>query len=152
MSLACLPFHHPGKDEAKGGRGHSSVLGGTDTEMVISKHTLSFTTAPASPFRVGVWDSADAIDSRWSSDTTTVNGAHNSSTTSLSVDIADGVLWDDTDGDFDIMVAGERMTVTAVAGASSPQTFTVTRSVNGVTKSHSDGEAVRLFTSAHWSL
>jgi hypothetical protein len=38
-----LIIHHPGKDEAKGGRGHSSVLGGTDTEMVISKHVLKFT-------------------------------------------------------------------------------------------------------------
>lgn len=38
-----LIIHHPGKDEAKGGRGHSSVLGGTDTEMVISRHTLTFT-------------------------------------------------------------------------------------------------------------
>lgn len=38
-----LVIHHPGKDEAKGGRGHSSVLGGTDTEMQISRHVLTFT-------------------------------------------------------------------------------------------------------------
>lgn len=36
-------IHHPGKDENKGGRGHSSMLGGTDTEMQISGHVLSFT-------------------------------------------------------------------------------------------------------------
>lgn len=36
-------IHHPGKDEAKGGRGHSSMLGGTDTEMLISNRVLSFT-------------------------------------------------------------------------------------------------------------
>lgn len=38
-----LVIHHPGKDAAKGGRGHSSVLGGTDTEIIISNHTLKFT-------------------------------------------------------------------------------------------------------------
>lgn len=36
-------IHHPGKDENKGGRGHSSMLGGTDTEMLISNRVLSFT-------------------------------------------------------------------------------------------------------------
>ena len=36
--------------------------------------------------------------------------------------------------------------MTAVAGASSPQTFTVTRSVNGVVKAHNSGAAVALFT------
>lgn len=38
-----LIIHHPGKDETKGGRGHSSVLGAVDTEMIISNKTLSFT-------------------------------------------------------------------------------------------------------------
>jgi hypothetical protein len=37
------------------------------------------------------------------------------------------------------------MTVTNITGATSPQTFTVTRSVNGITKSHSAGAAVQLF-------
>ena len=34
--------------------------------------------------------------------------------------------------------------MTAVSGASSPQTFTVTRSINGVVKIHSAGETVEL--------
>jgi hypothetical protein len=38
------------------------------------------------------------------------------------------------------------MTVTDISGSSSPQTFTVTRSVNGVVKSHAIGDPVRLFT------
>lgn len=46
---------------------------------------------------------------------------------------------------FDIIVAGERMTVTAIVGTTSPQTFTVTRSVNGVVKAHASGEDVQLF-------
>jgi hypothetical protein len=56
-------------------------------------------------------------------------------------------LWTTASGDvpFDIAVGGERMTVTAVSGTSSPQTFTVTRHVNGVTKAHTAGEDVRLW-------
>ena len=45
---------------------------------------------------------------------------------------------------FDLLVGGERMTVTAITGTSSPQTATVTRSVNGVIKSHAAGAEVRL--------
>lgn len=45
---------------------------------------------------------------------------------------------------FAIKVAGEVMTMTAISGTSSPQTGTVTRSVNGVVKTHSSGELVRL--------
>jgi hypothetical protein len=50
---------------------------------------------------------------------------------------------------FDIVVGGEVMTVTACTGTSSSQTFTVTRSVNGVVKSHSSGADVRLFQPAY---
>jgi hypothetical protein len=45
---------------------------------------------------------------------------------------------------FDIRVGGEVMTVTSVSGGTSPQTFTVTRSINGVTKAHTVGTDVRL--------
>jgi hypothetical protein len=55
-----------------------------------------------------------------------------------------GPLWSANDGAFDIRVGGEVVTVTAISGASSPQTFTVTRSVNGVVKAHSGGAAVEL--------
>lgn len=46
---------------------------------------------------------------------------------------------------FDIRVAGERMTVTNITGSSSPQTFTVTRSVNGVAKTQTAGAALALW-------
>jgi len=43
------------------------------------------------------------------------------------------------------MVGGEEMSVGTITGASSPQTFSnVTRSVNGVVKSHSTGAVVHL--------
>ena len=42
-------------------------------------------------------------------------------------------------------IAGEQITVTSISGSSSPQTFTITSSVNGVVKAHTAGAAVRLF-------
>jgi hypothetical protein len=50
---------------------------------------------------------------------------------------------------FDIKVAGVRLTVDAISGASSPQTFTVTQTpVNGVTKTIPSGSQVRLWSPA----
>ncbi|GGT43331.1 hypothetical protein [Streptomyces purpureus] len=57
----------------------------------------------------------------------------------------DGV--DDThEGDMplDITVGGERMTVHGITSTTSPQAFTVERSVNGIVKGHSAGADVRL--------
>lgn len=104
---------------------------------------------PSSPYRSGVY--GVAVD-RYDGGFSTLNGAHNSSTTSLSVATSAGGLWTHGDGDFDILVGGERMTVTAVAGAASPQTFTVVRSVNGVVKAHSTAAPVRLFTPVKYGL
>lgn len=67
-----------------------------------------------------------------------------SSATSLSVATSSGALWTTAAGDLSlrIFVAGEEMSVTALTGATSPQTFTVTRSVNGVSKAQSAGAVV----------
>jgi hypothetical protein len=45
---------------------------------------------------------------------------------------------------FDISVGGEVMQVTDITGSASPQTFTVVRSVNGVSKSQAEGASVAL--------
>lgn len=67
-----------------------------------------------------------------------LNGAINSAVTSISVD-STGALLDATDVPYTIQFDDEQMTVTAVAGASSPQTVTVTRGANGTTAaSHAD--------------
>jgi hypothetical protein len=72
-----------------------------------------------------------------------------SGATSMQVDTTNAAspLWTTSAGDFpfDVVVSGERMTVTNITGASSPQTFTITRSVNGVVKAQSAGADVRLF-------
>lgn len=106
--------------------------------------TISANCVPGDPYEVADYDDATY---RYDSATSTLHAGINSSAVSMQVDVADGVLWTTSAGDFpfDIMVSGERMTVTNITGSSSPQTFTVTRSVNGVSKSQAAAAQVSLF-------
>jgi hypothetical protein len=69
--------------------------------------------------------------------------------TTLSV-ATPGALWTTNPIDLPIPleVGGEVMSVTAISGTTSPQIFTVTRSVNGVSKTQAAGAKVRLARSA----
>jgi hypothetical protein len=118
------------------------VLGYTET-LNHHTHRIVFNCAPASPYEVNELD--DGISRIDPDDGSTLASGVTSTATSLSVASA-GFLWTTAGGDMPIpiMVGGEEMTVTAISGASSPQTFTVTRSVNGVVKTHSTGAVVRL--------
>jgi hypothetical protein len=104
--------------------------------------------SPASAWRAFVLD--DATFGRVDSEGSTLAGSLTTTATSVSVATAtDHATWITTafypsEFPFDVIVGGEVMTVTAVVGAVSPQTFTVTRSVNGVVKAHSTGAQVRL--------
>lgn len=108
------------------------------------EHRLQFACAPASPYSIGVLNAALA---KADTDGSRLAAGATSGATSLSVEVTDGPLWttDPAKFPFDIRVGGEVMTVTAISGASSPQTFTLgARSVNGVTKAQAAGIAVRL--------
>lgn len=122
------------------------VIGTSETISRFSRKIV-FVGIPEIPYRTPIFG-VSRVDSEGS----TLNGAHNASTTTLSVSVSEGQIWTHTDGDFDIIVGGERMTVTAVAGSSSPQTLTVTRSVNGITKSHQSGAEVHLFSQTYVGL
>jgi hypothetical protein len=52
----------------------------------------------------------------------------------------------------DVAVAGERVTVTAITGGSSPQTWTVVRSTNRIDKAHTDGTPIRLYQQGRYAL
>lgn len=103
---------------------------GWDTELVC---------VPAGPWDVAVADTALV---RADTDGSELAAAADTTQTTVSVTVTAGPLWGPEDLPYDITVGGEQMTVTAVAGTSSPQTLTVTRSVNGITKSHAAGAAV----------
>lgn len=109
------------------------------------QHVITINCMPESPFRTGVVGT----------DTVNTGGSHlvgsvNTTDTSLTVATDGSYVWADSatyasDFPFDIMVNGERMTVTAITGTSSPQTFTVTRSVNTVSKPHNDQSVITLY-------
>lgn len=105
---------------------------------------ITFNCTPETPWHVGAI--GDATYSRLGSSGSTVDLAMSNSVTTMKV--ASEVLWttDDDLTPFDVVVGGEQMTVTDISGSSSPQTFTVTRSVNGIVKTHEVGETVTLAT------
>jgi hypothetical protein len=117
--------------------------------------TITYNCVPYRPYTVGVFDTdGTKYDSAYS----TLNAQFISGTnTSMSVAVAVGrVLWVTGSGapqfPFDINVAGARLTVTAISGASSPQTFTITQTpVNGVAKTIPAGTQVRLWKPARYS-
>jgi hypothetical protein len=117
------------------------------TEALGDVFTEQWACAPEAPYRVGVLD--DPVLGRADTDGSTLHAGISATATSMQVDTTDLTkpLWTTSAGDFpfDIAVGGERMTVTNITSTSSPQTFTVTRSVNGVIKTQTAGADVRLF-------
>jgi hypothetical protein len=99
----------------------------------------------------------DTVGDRWGAATTTLAGALTTSTTALpftSTDPKD--RWLTTGMPFDIVIAGERMTLLAMTAAvgTGPytQTGTVNRAVNGVVKAHTAGTPIQVFDAARWAL
>lgn len=122
------------------------ILGYTETINAF-EHVIAFVCSPGAVFRVGELDSLTT--GRLSSgEDSVLNAAIDSDDTSLSVLSSNSLLWTTDAGDVpvSIVIGGEEMTLTAVSGTTpgAAQTFTVTRSVNGVVKSHSAGAKVRL--------
>lgn len=112
-------------------------------------HLITFNCMPADPYTVAVYDT-----SRYDADNSTVTSNITSTATSLSATQSGTTLWT-TDGTmfpFDINVGGERMRVTNITGSSSPQTMTVTRSINGVVKAQTAGTAIELWDTPRYAL
>lgn len=117
------------------------------------ERAIDINCAPASPWDVSVYAAATSSGSnqyKYSSNGSTTNGTMTTSATSMSVATASGPVWTTSASQMpiDVIVGGERMSVTAISGTTSPQTFTVTRSVNGIVKTHAVGETVALFRPA----
>lgn len=119
------------------------------------RRTVTLNTGPASVFEIGIVGANDgstdlrgqAVDT----DNSTLTSGINAYVTSLSVTSTGGVVWTTNSADWNpalnggglyLLVGGEEMRVTNITGASSPQTFTVARSTNGVVKAHLAGTAV----------
>lgn len=128
-----------------------------------------FSTIPRGPYDTPVLESkSDTYDPRLDVEDTesVLDGAIDATATSIDIKtlktatvpqwVDDAGYPDDIGGGetIDIDISGERVTVTSITAPTSDathnyQTFTVTRSVNSVVKSHADETPVRLFTPSY---
>jgi hypothetical protein len=147
--LTDLPAWLPPDDVALTVRGYAETIDQFTWD-------ITFNCLPRSPYAVAIYGSAALRDgSRFDAENSTLASNATSGATSLSVASAAGTqLWTTVAGEFpfDVKIGGERITVTNITGASSPQTFTVTRSVNGIVKAHASGEQVQLWFTPRFAL
>lgn len=125
---------------------------GTTEVLEPYGYTVAFNCSPGSPWRgIGVYNDPTGR-TRYDTDASSLTSTVTATATSLSVTTTDGAVWTTTPADipFQIAVGGEVMTVTAVTGSSSPQTLTVTRSVNGVSKPQTAGTPVHVYTPSYY--
>jgi hypothetical protein len=116
------------------------MVQGWSERLNTHRRLIDFNCTPALP-----WTVAEVDATFVGSDGSTLAADLDAGTdTSMSVAVAAGYpLWSGADAPFDVLVGGVVLTVTAVAGASSPQTFTVTATpVNGVVKTVTAGAMV----------
>jgi len=125
-----------------------TLVVGTEHRLTQVEHEITWWTAPGDFYTSAVV--ADGT-SRVQADSLYLNAnITTTSATSITAKSLDGNLLSTTAEPYDITIGGERMTVTNCVGSSSPQTLTVTRSVNGVVKTHtadnSENARVRVYT------
>lgn len=107
---------------------------------------LVFNCTPASPWNVGITDTADGVYGRADTAGCSLVSSITNTATSFQVITTLGPRWttDATQLPFDVRVDGEVMRVTAISGTTTTQTFTVTRGINGIQNAHAAGADVAL--------
>lgn len=124
---------------------------------VIGSHTrrITYNCVPYEPYQIGEVTHADY--GVLQSDSAILNEDLDTTETGVSILFGAGPDWMDDGVDYDIEIGGERMTVTSVGAISG--TFpnravglNVTRSVNGVVKTHPTGIPIRFADRAHIGL
>lgn len=115
------------------------------------RDTVVINCLPGDLYLTGSYDDTDTL---YDSSSTTLNEALDATETGVDVFSADLMdTWTSAAVGVDIITGGERMTVTAVSTGSASgtgwaQTLTVTRSVNGVVKTHDSGQEVHVYQPA----
>lgn len=143
VTLANPPRQHAKGDIALQVRGWTETISGRRRGWQIVANAVR-----ADPYNVFVV-AGTGNSGRLDASSSTLTADVEVSATSFQVSTTGTLLTTTTTfpGDFplDVNIGGERMTVTAITSATSPQTLTVTRAVNGVRKRHRAGTAVRLW-------
>lgn len=143
VTLAGLPSWMPPDDVPQIAQGYTEQL-----SRFLWQLDLNCT--PAGPYQAVPVLGSDVFVPRLDGTTHSIGADIDDNDTSISiVTQAGSAVWVDSAGyaaefPLDIEIGGEVMTLTAVSGTSSPQTGTVTRSVNGIVKAHTAGALVRL--------
>lgn len=129
------------------------ILEGYTATLSAYEWKIAATCSPASGWDVGVYSAAARYDSR----TTTLASGAAAGVTTLALStavLAD--VWSTTAAGYDLLIAGERVTVTAMTApaGNSPwtQSATVVRGVGGLTKALPAGSPVHLATPARYAL
>lgn len=139
IQVVNLPSQHPA------GTVDLLVEGIAET-LSPSEWTVEFACSPAGPWTVGVVE--DDVLGRADTAGCVLADDVDTEETTWELTTTVGPEWITTSSHpdefpFDLEVGGEVVTVTAITGTS-PQTATVIRSVNGISKSHAAGAPVRL--------
>ena len=123
---------------------------------VIGTHRrkLTYRLEPARPYMTGVLSGTTGDTGEFvghlETDGSTTNGATAALAATFSVATPSGPLWSTDSDDYpqDFTVGGQRVTVSGVAGGSSPQTFTVSTSISGrkIVYPVPTGSAVEVYT------
>ena len=141
ITIDDLPSWLPPETISQIALGFSEQIGG-------KHHTATINCSPERPYQVGVYGS-----SRYGPHSTVTNEALDATETGVDITTPTGPLWDNTTSGYDIVIGGERMTVTAVGSPTGVnQTLTVVRSVNGVVKTHAAGAQVAMAEPAVYAL
>lgn len=112
--------------------------------------TINVNASPAGPYLAVSQLGSDANPIRLDATTHSTGGSLTTTAASVSfVTPAGSAVWVDSAGypaefPFTVKIDGEAITVTAITGTASPQTASLTRSVNGIVKTHLFGALVRL--------
>ena len=134
----------------------STVVLGYTERLNSFEHRIVFNCAPGSIYDTAVYGTSASVGAdRYDTGGSTLAAGATSTATSLSVATAAGnALWttDAAAFPFEINIAGERIAVTNVTGVSSPQTFTVARSINGVVKAQAADAEVWLWQTPRYAL
>lgn len=140
-----VPSNHPPGDI-------DQIVGGWSETLAPDAWAAQATCAPYGPWQVGVYDT-DLYDSA----STTLAADYTAADTSLVFSTSDaGDVWSTTDEPYDVLIAGERITVTSMGAVSGSgpylQTATVTRGVDGFTKALPAGSEVHVAGPARYAL
>lgn len=128
------------------------VIGISET-IQRARRVVTYTCQPDAAFTVGVYD---ATTTRYDSASTTLAAPATAGAGTLALTTVDPRdVWSTTPG-YQLQLAGERVTVTAMTAAAGTgpftQTATVTRAANGVVKAQTTGTAVSLADPVRYAL